>query len=107
LILSEKKFQLKLLNLIELKKEIVLLEKSQLKEFLIGTTNDDDITADEINDDTILVGENGIFFDSVDVLELIVELENKYGIKIEDNDLIKEKFRTFKTFYDFVSESKK
>jgi len=83
------------------------MEKSHLKEFIVKTINDDDITAKDINDDTVLVGEEGIFFDSVDVLELIVELENKFGIKIEDNDLIKEKFKTFQTFYDFVLESKK
>jgi acyl carrier protein len=83
------------------------MEKAQLKEFIVKTINDDDITVQDIKDETVLVGEEGIFFDSVDVLELIVELDNKYGIKIEDNDLIKEKFRTFKTFYDFVLETKR
>jgi acyl carrier protein len=84
-----------------------LSDKLQVKEFLIGTIKDDDITVDDINDDTILIGEDGIFFDSVDVLELIVELENKYGIKIQDNDLIKEKLRTFSSFYQFIQENKR
>ena len=82
-------------------------DKIEVKEFIIETIKDDDITVNDINDNTILVGENGIFFDSVDVLELIVELENKYGIKIQDNDLIKEKLKTFDSFYDFIQENKK
>lgn len=82
-------------------------DKLQVKEFLIGTIKDDDITIDDINDDTILIGEDGIFFDSVDVLELIVELENKYGIKIQDNDLIRDKLRTFSSFYQFIQENKR
>lgn len=82
-------------------------DKLQVKEFLIGAIKDDDITTDDINDDTILIGEDGIFFDSVDVLELIVELENKYGIKIKDNDLIRDKLRTFSSFYQFIQENKR
>ncbi len=87
--------------------EISLSDKLQVKEFIIGTIKDDDITVNDINDDTILIGEDGIFFDSVDVLELIVELENKYGIKIQDNDLIRDKLRTFSSFYQFVQENKR
>ena len=81
--------------------------KLEIKEFIINTIKDDDITINDINDNTILVGEDGVFFDSVDVLELIVELENKYGIKIQDNDLIKEKLKTFGSFYEFIQENKK
>ncbi len=84
--------------------EKVLLEKSELKQLIIDIVKDNDIV---INDDTILVGEHGLFFDSVDVLELIVSLENKFGIKIIDNDLINEKFRTFQSFYDFINGYKK
>jgi len=84
-----------------------LSDKLQIKEFIIGTIKDDDITINDINDDTILIGEDGIFFDSVDVLELIVELENKYGIKIQDNDLIRDKLRTFSSFYQFIQENKR
>ncbi len=81
--------------------------KVEVKEFIVGTIKDDDITVNDINDDTVLIGEDGIFFDSVDVLELIVELENRYGIKIQDNDLIKDKLRTFGSFYEFIQENKK
>lgn len=80
---------------------------ADVKQFVVDVIKDDDITLDTLNDDTVLIGEDGIFFDSVDVLELIVELENRYGIKIQDNDLIREKIHTFKTLYDFIQENEK
>ncbi len=44
------------------------------------------ITADEIGDDTPLFGE-GLGLDSIDVLELILELERNFGIVITDEQL--------------------
>ncbi|MCK4797814.1 MAG: acyl carrier protein, partial [Spirochaetes bacterium] len=61
----------------------------------------------DVNDDTVLIGEDGIFFDSVDVLELVVELENKYGIKIQDNDIIRQKLKTFQTLFQLIEENGK
>ena len=49
----------------------------------------------------------GVFFDSVDVLELIVELDNKFGIKVQDDDIIEEKLKTFQSFFDFIKEKQK
>jgi acyl carrier protein len=84
-----------------------LADKTEVKKFVVEVIKDDDVTVDTLNDDTVLIGENGIFFDSVDVLELIVELENRYGIKIQDNDLIREKLKTFKSLFDFIRENEK
>jgi len=84
-----------------------VVDKDEVKKLIIDIVKDDDITIDDLQDDSILVGEEGIFFDSVDVLELIVELENKYGIKIKDNDLVQEKLKTFNTLYQFINENKK
>lgn len=81
------------------------ITKNEIKKFIVDVLKDNDLNDNDINDETVLVGENGIFFDSVDVLELIVELENKYKIKVKDNDIIKEKFRTFISFYQFVLEN--
>lgn len=84
-----------------------MIDENQLKEFIINVVKDDDISVDNINDDTVLIGEDGIFFDSVDVLELIVELDNKFGIKVQDDDIVEEKLKTFKTFSDFIKDKQK
>lgn len=81
--------------------------KDELKQLLIDIVKDSDLTPDKINDDTQLIGEDGLFFDSIDVLELIVELEKRYGIKIKDNDIIAQKFGSFLTFYNFIVENEK
>ncbi len=84
-----------------------LADKSEIKKFLIDVIKDDDLSVDDVNDDTVLIGEDGIFFDSVDVLELVVELENKYGIKIQDNDIIRQKLKTFQTLFQLIEENGK
>jgi len=65
------------------------------------------VKEDSITDETVLIGEDGLFFDSIDVLELVVQIEKKYGVKVKDNDLIQEKFKDFKTFFDFINENEK
>ena len=77
-----------------------------LKEIIVTIVNDPDTTADKINDDTVLIGEDGLFFDSIDVLELVVQIEKHFGIKVTDNE-IRAKFKTFKTVLDFIGENAK
>jgi acyl carrier protein len=86
---------------------LILINKDEVKQFIVNILKDDDVTADKISDESVLIGENGIFFDSVDVLELIVELENIYGIKVSDRELIQEKFKDFNSLYEFIIENKK
>lgn len=84
-----------------------MIDKKEIKELLLSIINDRTLTEDSITDDTKLIGEDGLFFDSIDVLELIVQIEKKYGIKIKDNDIIQEKFKTFSNFYDFITKNEK
>jgi acyl carrier protein len=88
-------------------REFIVADKTELKQIIIDIIKDDDLTMDSFEDSTTLIGEDGLFFDSIDVLELIVEIEKKYGIKIKDNDLIMKKFKTFQTLYDFICENEK
>jgi len=58
----------------------------ELKEFIIETMNLEDITPDEIGDDTLLFADDGLGLDSIDALELVLALKKKYGIMLEAND---------------------
>ncbi|MBQ1999639.1 MAG: acyl carrier protein [Spirochaetales bacterium] len=83
-----------------------MVDKDELKKVILTVAkSDDDISS--ITDDTVLIGEDGLFFDSIDVLELIVEIEKKFGIKIKDKDLNQNKLDSFQIFYDFVNENAK
>ena len=83
-----------------------MVDKDELKKVILTVAkSDDDISS--ITDDTVLIGEDGLFFDSIDVLELIVEIEKKFGLKIKDKDLNQNKLDSFQIFYDFVNENAK
>ena len=84
-----------------------MADKTELKQLIIAIIKDSDLKPDDIGDETAIIGQDGLFFDSIDVLELIVEIEKRYGIKIKDNDIILEKFKTFSTFHQFINENEK
>lgn len=58
----------------------------ELKVFIIETMNLEDITPDDIGDDTPLFADDGLGLDSIDALELVLGLKKKYGIALEAND---------------------
>ena len=58
----------------------------ELKLFIIETMNLEDITPEEIGDDTPLFSDDGLGLDSIDALELVLGLKKKYGVVIEAND---------------------
>ena len=57
--------------------------------------------AEEIGDDTPLFGE-GLGLDSIDVLELVLELERSFGVQIRDEETGVEVLRSIDTMADFV-----
>lgn len=83
-----------------------MIDRDELKQVILNVAKSSD-GLDSISDESQLIGEEGLFFDSIDVLELIVEVEKKFGIKIKDKDLNQNKLDTFKTFYDFLSANEK
>lgn len=46
--------------------------------------------------------EGGLELDSVDMLEVIVAIEHKFGVKVEDAEMGKKYFRTIGTVADLV-----
>ena len=58
----------------------------ELKVFIIETMNLEDITPEDIGDDTPLFADDGLGLDSIDALELVLGLKKKYGIALEAND---------------------
>ena len=54
--------------------------KQELKEKIITQLNLEDITLEDLQDDTPLFGD-GLGLDSIDALELIVLLDKQYGTK--------------------------
>ena len=64
------------------------------------------IKADEIADDIPLFGE-GLGLDSIDVLELVLELERSFGESITDEATGARVLRTVDTIAEFVEANRK
>ncbi|MEM4523136.1 MAG: phosphopantetheine-binding protein [Nitrososphaeria archaeon] len=62
------------------------------------------LAPDEISDDVPLFG-IGLGLDSVDALEIVVGIEQEFGITITDEDM--QAFRSINTIVDFIIEGKK
>lgn len=75
--------------------------KSELKRLIIETLRLEDIKPDSIKDDEPLFGE-GLGLDSIDALELVVAIEKKYGVLIEDEEVGIEAFASIDALADFV-----
>jgi acyl carrier protein len=60
------------------------------------------IKPEEIGDQTPLFGPDGLGLDSVDVLELVLELERSFGVTIENQDTGMQVLRNVETIAEFV-----
>ncbi len=77
--------------------------KRTLKEKIIDTLNLMDLTPDDIADDAQLIG--GDFgIDSIDVLELVVMIEQDYGVSIDSKELGAKVFRSINALAEYISE---
>lgn len=81
----------------------VLLQS--LKVNIIEQLNLVDMTPEQIADDEILFG-GGLGLDSIDALEVIVMLERKYGVKINNQEEGKVALRSIRSIAEYI-ESKK
>jgi acyl carrier protein len=60
--------------------------------------------AEEISDSVPLFGPDGLGLDSVDVLELVLELERSFGVTIEDQDTGMQALRSVDSIAAFIRE---
>lgn len=83
-----------------------MIEYNLIKEQLIQALQLEDISANDIDDDAPLFNE-GLGLDSVDAIELVIFLDDQYGIKIENVGQSKEIFISIRTLTDFINQNQK
>ena len=74
--------------------------KEQIKDLIIGRLRLE-ISPNEIDDNAALF-EDGLGLDSIDALELVVGLEQEFGISIPDEDVGKEAFASVEALCSYV-----
>ncbi len=77
--------------------------EQDLKRLIVDALKLEDISPEEIGDDEMLFGEDGLGLDSIDALELGVALRKTYGIKIESvSDEVRAHFASVRTLAEFI-----
>jgi len=83
-----------------------MITSEQLKNILIEYLNLEDITADEINDNDPLFGDEGLGLDSVDSIELVLAIEKEFAVKINDSKQYDTIFASVNNLLKYINESK-
>ena len=63
------------------------------------------IAADEIGDDMPLFGE-GLGLDSIDALELVLELQRTFGVKVSDEQIGQRVLKSVRTIVQFIEQQR-
>jgi len=75
--------------------------KEKVKNYVLQAVYAD---KEKIKDDTLIFKEG--YFDSMGFMVLIAFLEEEFGIKTNDNDLLEENFESINAISDFVTRKK-
>ena len=79
--------------------------RADLKELLIRKLRLRDVNPGSITDtEPLMLGPLGL--DSIDILELALAVEERYGVKISDEELGKKAFRSITALADFILEAR-
>jgi acyl carrier protein len=73
----------------------------ELKNKIIKALNLEEVTPADIKDDEPLFG-TGLGLDSIDALDLVSMLERDYGIQIQDMEVARQAFATYRSLEGFV-----
>ena len=78
----------------------------ELKQKVVEALNLEELSAEEINENTPLFGADGLGLDSIDALELIVLLDKEYGIRLSDPKQGKEIFYSIATMAEYIQKNR-
>ena len=84
-----------------------MITTDDLKVKIIEGLNLEDMTADEIEDDMPLFGDDGLGLDSVDAIEVTLLLEKEFGVKITNMAEAENIFASCASLTAYVNEQKK
>ena len=75
----------------------------KLKIIIIEELNFEDVTPEDIDDDAPLFGD-GLGLDSLDAVELVVQVQKHFGVEIKDMDEGRVAFQSINALRQFIEE---
>ena len=75
----------------------------KLKAIIIEELNLEDVTPEDIGDDEPLFGD-GMGLDSLDAVELVVQVQKHFGVEIKDMDEGRVAFQSINALRQFIEE---
>lgn len=72
---------------------------------VVEVLNLEDISPDEIEDDAALFG-SGLDLDSIDGLELVLQLEKTYGIKIGSSEESRRALQSIRILAEYIEQNR-
>ncbi len=61
-------------------------------------------TADQIGDDQPLFGPGGLGLDSIDALELVVNMEKTFGVGVPNSEVASQALQSVNSIHDYIVE---
>lgn len=88
---------------------MTLEEKEQLKKdiknLIIEKLKITHVTANQVPDDALLFGkDNPLGLDSIDAIEIVLALKEKYDVRLADQNLVREILVSVNTITDFLEK---
>lgn len=81
--------------------------KLEIKELIITTLNITDVAPEDVIDnEPLFAPDNVLGLDSIDALEIIMALQRKYDVRIDDQNLARFVLNSIDTIAEFISTEK-
>ena len=77
----------------------------ELKKLIIETLNLEDVDPEDIKDDEPIFG-SSLDLDSIDGLELVLQLEKNYGVKIGSSEESRKALQSINVLAEFIAAEK-
>jgi acyl carrier protein len=77
--------------------------KLELKKLILNTLNMGTVNPETIRDDVpLLSGDNAITIDSIDVIEVVIAIQKRFGVRMDDQNLARHIVNTIDSMAEFV-----
>ena len=81
--------------------------KTEIKELIIQTLNIKNVTPDQVQDSVALFSkENVLDLDSIDAIELVMAIQDKYQVRIADQNVARNVLESIDSIAEFIIREK-